>query len=118
MSIKTYLRTLLESVFTSKKEWIGEQAGFSLSGEVGLALSASQEYTPPSDGYFSVRGHKDATNGSVWFVGNNSRWEEKASESGSYCGLWLPVKKGATVSYHSMKVVIEECKFFPIKGAV
>ena len=115
MSIKTYLRTLLESVFTSKKEWIGEQAGFSLSGAVKLALSASQEYTPPSDGYFAVRGHKD---GVVWFVGNNSQWEEKTSESGSYLGLWLPVKKGVTVSYNSSGVIIDECKFIPIEGAV
>lgn len=115
MSIKTYLRTLLESVFTSKKEWTGEQAGFSLNSVVELPLSATQEYTPPSDGYFSVRGHK---NGTVWFVGNNSRWEEKASESGSYRGLWLPVKKGLKVSYNSTGVVIEECKFFPIEGAV
>ena len=96
MSIKTYLRTLLESVFTSKKEWVRRQAMPKVPVSViSYDVPTSQNthsLTASEDGWLSIYtygGVLDVYASTGISIGHSSM---------DYCGMMLPVIKGQTIT--------------------
>ena len=111
--LKTYLQSLIESVFTSKKSFISTQAFPATVSRTNLAVGIPQ-YLPPSDGFIGVYTNDVAD---VYQLIENtiSTRIVVESKSGISVGSTVPVVKGAIVNISGSG--LQELWFIPTAGS-
>lgn len=101
MSFKTYLKSWGESLFTSKKNFISEQAmpSGTIVSEISVtSTEQNQTVVAPCDGYVGL----SATSGTASTIDIlSSGLQQSISVNGmsGWLTQMLPVKKGSNVSY-------------------
>ena len=107
MSLKTYLRTLLESVFTSKKEWIGGQVlppGAYVSLEDATGGVDNKQYIAPGDGWIAAKASSTNTSHYLSVINLATSVNVTPGFQSGVGGVIMPVKKGQKVYVLSMNI--------------
>ena len=120
MSIKTYLRSLLEAFLGSKKAWVSSQAAPIYASVVfSTMLSSGYRGVAPSDGIVAIRLQHSSGTPFVDIEVNGVRYTEIQWTYGS-ASCFLPVRKGdiyyincaSTVTFDAQNV-----RFVPTVGS-
>ena len=111
--LKTYLQSLIESVFTSKKRYISAQAFPATVSRTNLAVGIPQ-YLPPSDGFIGVYTNDVADVYQIIEETISTRITVQ-SQSGVSIGSTVPVVKGGVVNISGSG--IKELWFIPTAGS-
>lgn len=118
-NLKTYLQSLIESVFTNKKEYIGQQAFPKSNGWINIDQQSSGEYVAPEDGYI------------LFFVSNTSSVDIHSDNSSNYpysrsalstsstfvFSSTIKVRKGDHVRFNFKESAPTVFTFIPIEGS-
>ena len=117
--LKTYLQSLIESVFTNKKEYIGQQAFPKSNGWINIDQQSAGGYVAPEDGYI------------LFFVPNTSSVDIHSDNSSNYpysrsalstssifnFSSTIKVRKGDHVLFNFKEGVPTTFTFIPIEGS-
>lgn len=120
MSLKTLISSLIESVFTSKKSFISNQAmPNEQSSVITHSFSESTNFVAPSDGYVCLIVENS---NNTWYrlsLIDNAIHYLLNTNTGSYFGSgWFAVKKGATIQATLQSGVSGAIKFISSVGGV
>lgn len=117
--LKTLLQSLIESVFTNKKEYIGQQAFPKSNGWINIEQQSAGEYVAPADGYI------------LFFVSNTSSADIHSDNSSDYpysrsalstgyafnFSSTIKVRKGDHVRFDFKESAPSDFTFIPIEGS-
>ena len=115
--LKTLLQTLVESVFSSKREWLGNQSMPSDSG-IQYPASTASPFVAPSDGYLTLGAQP--LDGSPYV----NMWTSSTGLRSAGCGFqsptrdaraFIPCKKGQYV-WFATDGMVDAIVFTTING--
>lgn len=115
-NIKSYLKALLESTFTSKKTWIGNQGFFgdthiALISYPGTTSNIDLQYVAPANGYILADNGANS-DGTYCYVQGTML----AYGSGNRSAVIAPVRKGGTATIRCNGSGDKYVVFSPILG--
>lgn len=117
--LKKYLQTLIESVFTNKKQWIGRQGFIDASGTIVICYGAftfdSYKYIAPADGYIFLDSGDDV-HSMAYIQGAGLAYE--STPNGERHAVWAPVFAGQTATLCTYPTYCSKayCAFIPLAG--
>lgn len=121
MSIKTYLRSLLEAFLGSKKAWVSNQAFSQPDGKINISISSGNQtqYTAPTDGVVSCAiANTDRTLCAVRLTSDAGEQISCQNNSGAAASTCIPIRKGSTLTIHPLKFsTLYFCYFYPSVGS-
>ena len=102
--LKDLLRTLIESVFTSKKSYISAQAFPQEATRIDISKKNAGDYTAPCDGYFGIYVQDGFTFIDLYSENNRARKTSFRVSNGDLSGSGsIPVRKGDRVNWNGNK---------------
>ena len=117
--LKKYLQTLIESVFTNKKQWIGRQGFIKADKAIvicnGAFTFAAYKYIAPADGYIFLDSGDDI-HSMAYIQGRGLAYEE--STDGVRHAVWVPIFAGQTATLSTYPAYCSNafCQFIPLAG--